>query len=85
MIIGIFIWTLLIGLAGLLLLAIVKGWLSDSGSNAASITAFHDMQPKDKQGAVEIVIEQKAGKRWDEQWSGEGVSNTKSEEGKSKP
>ncbi len=82
MITGIAIWMLLVGLACLLLLAIVKGWISGSGSNAASITAFHDMQPKDKQGAVEIVIEQKAGKRLDEQRSGEGVSSTISEEGK---
>ena len=70
---GIIIWVSLICLAGLLLLAIALGWMSGKGSSAASITAFHDMQPRDKQNAIEVSIEQKAGKRWEEQESGEGM------------
>jgi hypothetical protein len=38
----------------------------------ASLSAFHDFQAKDKQNAVEMIVEQKAGKRLDEQSTGEG-------------
>jgi hypothetical protein len=44
--------------------------LQRSGSYA-SMVAFHDMQPKDKQKAIEIIIEQKEDKKWKEQESGE--------------
>lgn len=71
-VIGITIWAALIGLAAVLLFAIATGRMSGKGSSAASITAFHDMQPSDKQNAIEIVIEQKAGKKMEEQKSGEG-------------
>ena len=40
--------------------------------NFASLTAYHDFQPKDKQEAVEIVMEKKAGKKMVEEESGEG-------------
>ena len=40
--------------------------------NFASLTTYHDFQPKDKQEAVEIVMEEKAGKNMVEQKSGEG-------------
>jgi hypothetical protein len=69
---------ILIILFSILLVALVI-WMSatgklsnDGGSSFASITAFHDMLPRDKQEAIEIVIEQKAGKKWEEQESGEG-------------
>ena len=39
--------------------------------NFASLTAFHDFQPKDKQAGIEIVIEKKAGKKLEEQKSGD--------------
>ena len=68
----IIVWGVLIGLTILLLYAVVNGRMSNRGSSIASITAFHDMQPKDKQGAVEILLEQKAGKQWEQQESGEG-------------
>jgi hypothetical protein len=61
------------------LLVVLVIWMSATGkfssggaSSAASITAFHDMLPRDKQEAIEIVIEEKAGKKWMEQESGEG-------------
>jgi hypothetical protein len=62
-----------------ILLVVLVIWMSATGkfsngeaSSAAGITAFHDMLPRDKQGAIEIVIEAKAGKKWMEQESGEG-------------
>ena len=82
---GIVIWVILIGLALLLLIAIAGGRMSGKGSNAASITAFHDMQPRDKQNAIEVIAEQKAGKKLEEQKSGEGTDQeeTSKEEEKS--
>lgn len=41
------------------------------GAGAASLTAFHDFQPKDKQKGMEMVIELKAGKKMKEQETGE--------------
>ena len=38
----------------------------------ASMAAFHDMQGKDKQNAIEIIIEKQAEKKWEEEESGEG-------------
>jgi hypothetical protein len=37
----------------------------------AALTAFHDLQAKDKQNAFVIIIEQKGGKKMKEQESGE--------------
>jgi hypothetical protein len=45
----------------------------ESRGGIATLSAFYDFQPKDKQNAVEIIIEQKAGKRLDEQSTGEGT------------
>jgi predicted Holliday junction resolvase-like endonuclease len=45
--------------------------LQRSGS-FASMAAFHDMQGRDKQNAIETVIELQAEKKWKEQESGEG-------------
>ena len=44
----------------------------ESSGGIASLSAFHDFQPKDKQNAVEMIIEQKAGKKLEEQSTGEG-------------
>jgi hypothetical protein len=64
-----------LGLFGVALLMVVgvaaivirrKRW-----GNFASLTAYHDFQPKDKQNAVEIVMEKKAGKKMEERGSGE--------------
>ena len=56
-----------------LFIATKKGWVSWKGGHGiATLTAFHDLQPKDKQNAIEIVMEQKAGKKLEEQESGQG-------------
>jgi hypothetical protein len=40
--------------------------------NFASLTAYHDFQTKDKQEAVEIVMEKKARKKMEDQENGDG-------------
>jgi len=61
---------------GVLLWMIVTGRPArgDAGGIAA-LTAFHDFQAKDKQQAVEMIIEQKAGKRLGDQTTGDGEDN----------
>jgi len=65
---------ILVGVGFLLIVGIVvivvkpKGW-----GNFVSLTTYHDFQVKDKQEAVEIVMEQKAGKKMKEQESGEDI------------
>lgn len=55
-----------------LIFATRKKWVSwKGGSPIASVTAFHDFQTKDKQEAIEYVMEQKAGKKMEEQKSGD--------------
>jgi hypothetical protein len=55
-----------------LVFATKKRWVSWRGSRGiASLTVFHDFQPRDKQDAIEIVMEQKAGKKLEEQESGQ--------------
>jgi hypothetical protein len=55
-----------------LVFATKKRWVSwKGGSGIATLTVFHDFQPRDKQGAIEIVMEQKAGKKMEEQESGQ--------------
>jgi hypothetical protein len=55
-----------------LVFATKKRWVSwRGGSGIATLTVFHDFQPRDKQGAIEIVMEQKAGKKLEEQESGQ--------------
>jgi biopolymer transport protein ExbB/TolQ len=68
------IWLLIIagGLAVLLIVATMKKWISWKGGHGiATLTAFHDFQPKDKQNAIEILMEQKAGKKLEEQETGQ--------------
>ncbi len=60
-----------VGLFALLLVAIALRRLPGSTSGIVSLTALHDFQPVDKQNATEIVVEQKAGKRWTEQEQGD--------------
>jgi len=85
MLTGIVIWSILMVLAAALLFAIISGRMSGKGSSAASITVFHDFQPRDKQDAAEVVIEQHAGKKWDEQKSAEGTDDEVVKEEKNKP
>jgi hypothetical protein len=67
----IFIAVIILILAGIIaaITSKDKKRLQRSGS-FASMTAFHDMQSKDKQKAMETIIEQKAEKKWEEQESG---------------
>jgi hypothetical protein len=61
-----------VSLAVFLVFATKKRWVSWRGTHGiATLTVFHDFQPKDKQGAIEIVMEQKAGKKLEEQESGQ--------------
>jgi hypothetical protein len=70
-IMGIVLVAVAAGLAVLLFIAIAMGWLSKSEAGPGFLTAYHDFQPLDRQRATEIVIEQKAGKRWTEQERGD--------------
>ncbi len=73
-----------VGLVVLVVWMSASGKFSNGGSSAMGITAMHDMLPRDKQEAMEVVIEEKAGKKWEEQESGEGDKEVKSEELKMK-
>ncbi len=62
---------IIIVLTLLLVIGIVVIIMKGNGrSNFASLTAYHDFQVKDKQDAVEIVMEEKSGKKMEEQESG---------------
>ena len=64
-----------------MIVAIVKGALRrDGGTGFAAMTAFHDFVPKDKQAAIEIVMEQKAGKSFQQQLSGDPPGKGKKDE-----
>jgi predicted Holliday junction resolvase-like endonuclease len=68
------IWLLiiLILVVVFLIYATKKRRVSWRGSHGiATLTAFHDFQPKDKQEAIEYVMEEKARKKMEEQESGE--------------
>ena len=69
--VGMLLIALALGLGILLFVAIALGWIPKNDGAGAALTAMHDLQPVDKQNATEIVIEQKAGKRWTEQESGD--------------
>jgi predicted Holliday junction resolvase-like endonuclease len=65
----IFIGIIVFLLAGIIY-AIRQKNVQCSGSFAL-MAVFHDMQSKDKQNAVETVIEMQAEKKWEEEESGE--------------
>jgi hypothetical protein len=69
----IFIVIVLSLLAGIIY-AIRQKNIKCSGS-FASMAAFHDMQGKDKQNAIETIIEKKAEKKWKEEESGSGYTD----------
>lgn len=74
-----YIWLLIIPIlvAAFLVYATKKRWVSWRGSHGiATITAFHDFQPKDKQEAIEYVMEEKAGKKMEEQESGQDKNDS---------
>ncbi len=54
---------IVVGLIALFLWMLISGRFSRGAGGGFAITAFHDMQPKDKQEAVEVIIDQNAGKR----------------------
>ena len=75
------------GLVVLVVWMSATGKLFSGGGSPTGITAMHDMLPRDKQEAIEIMIEQKSGKSWEEQESGEGDADEekgKREEGPGK-
>ncbi len=65
-------WLLLVGMVVAVVITIARGSVGGGGGGAGmpSITALHDLSPADKQRAIEIVVEKKAGKKWMEQESG---------------
>ena len=71
----------MIGIIILLLTVIISAFTSRNKKNLqrsgsfASMAALHDMQTGEKQKAMEIVIEQQADKKWEEEESGEGKKN----------
>jgi len=73
MLAGIVIYSLLAAMIIVLLGIFAKGSMSSyQGASGAGLTAFHDLQPSDKQRAVEVIIEEKAGKKEEGEKSGEG-------------
>lgn len=62
----ILVWLVIVGLAVALVWFVMNAKFSSKGSGSAYLTALHDFSPKDKQQAYEIIIEQKAGKRIEE-------------------
>ncbi len=64
--IEVLVWLVIVGLAGFLVWFVMNVRFSNKGSGSAYLTALHDFSPKDKQQAYEIIIEQKAGKRMEE-------------------
>ena len=69
---GIWILIAVVVVTLFLIIATKKRWVSWKDSGISGLTAFHDFQPKDKQHAIEIVMEQKSGKKLEEQESGQG-------------
>jgi hypothetical protein len=68
---GYWLLIILVTLAAFMVYATKKRWVSWRGGHGiATLTAFHDFQPKDKQEAIEYVMEEKAGKKMEEQDSG---------------
>jgi hypothetical protein len=69
-----FIGIIVFLLAGIISIFVFKDKkdLQRSGS-FASMAAFHDMQGKDKQNAIETIIEKQAEKKWEAEESGEGI------------
>ncbi len=60
-------------LLAVVLWAAVTGRFTSGGySHIAGLTAFHDFQSRDKQEAVEMIVEQNAGKKLADQASSEG-------------
>ena len=63
-----------LAIIAVLVLGIVKMIKEPKGAGFASLTAFHDLQAKDKQAGIETVIEHQAEKKMEEQESGKDKS-----------
>ena len=61
--------------AGTIAMFVRGSFSKNRGSSPGALTAFHDFGTADKQRAMEVVIEQKAGKKMEEQKSGEGPTS----------
>jgi len=66
---GALIWTLAVGAVIWAIVMMIR--TPKRGSGAASLTAMHDLQPRDKQNAMETIIEMRSERRKDAQSSGE--------------
>ena len=53
-------------------MAIMDKTRTQCSTGFGPMTAFHDMQSKEKQNAIETIIEKQAEKNWDSEESGEG-------------
>ncbi len=63
-------------IAAFLVYATRKGWVSWKGGHGlAALTAFHDVQTRDRQEAIEYVMDRSAGKKMEEQESGEPLQD----------
>lgn len=65
---------ILLLVAGTLIVIVRGSFTRGRGATPGALTAFHDFGSADKQRAMEMVIEQKAGKKLEEQESGEGAT-----------
>jgi hypothetical protein len=65
---------LLLFAAGTIAIFVRGSFSKNRGSSPGALTAFHDFGTADKRRAMEMVIEQKAGKKMEEQESGEGAT-----------
>jgi hypothetical protein len=75
---GYWLLIILIAVATFFVYATKKRWVTWRGNPSMSfLTAYHDWQPKDKQEAIEYVMEEKAGKKMEEQENGQETEKHK--------
>jgi hypothetical protein len=67
---GLVVWTGIVLAAVLVFYVIIARKLTRGGFGPAFLTTFHDWQPADKQEAIEITMDEMAGKKRAEQESG---------------
>lgn len=58
-------------LAGLIIIAVRRGWLMRPPGSFTGITIFHDWSNQEVQKSTEIIIERNAGKKEEDDDSGE--------------
>lgn len=69
---GVILAVLAAVMVGLIAVGIGRGWFSAQRASAGFLTGMHDVAPRDKQEAIEVIVERKAGKGWMEQTAGQG-------------